>query len=151
MKEIGPVQSFCGDFTQGGRECLRERRKRMGLSIEQLGKAMGVQGTTLRKWENGSVRFCNPVNARKVRRFLAGELDEALRGLSLTPLAHCEERRLQHQPLLKCMERISELYRVCQGHPRLESAVLENLNAALARTTARIIGRSAQGTEGKEG
>ena len=87
------------------------------------------------------------------KTFNAGTVNEktALRGLSLTPLAHCEERRLQHQPLLKCMERISELYRVCQGHPRLESAVLENLNAALARTTARIIGRSAQGTEGKEG
>ncbi len=119
----------------------------MGLSVQKLGEAMGVNWSTLRKWEDGSVGSCRPAHARKLSRFLAGELDETIRRMSSTPLSRNEEKRSQALPLLECMERISGLYRICEGNPTLESAMVSRLNEALHRSAERIRNYTGQSKE----
>ncbi len=36
-------------------EVIRHRRKELGLTLEQIGDAMGVNKSTIHKWENGIV------------------------------------------------------------------------------------------------
>lgn len=36
-------------------EVIRQRRKELGLTLEQVGEAMGVGKSTVRKWETGIV------------------------------------------------------------------------------------------------
>lgn len=35
---------------------IRERRKELGLTLEQVGQAVGVGRSTVRKWENGMIK-----------------------------------------------------------------------------------------------
>lgn len=37
-------------------EKLKELRHRKGLTLEQVGKAVGVGKSTVRKWENGMIK-----------------------------------------------------------------------------------------------
>src|SRR5579859_1739147 len=41
-------------------EGLCQRRRRLGLSQAQLGKALGVAGNTVARWERGELRLRNP-------------------------------------------------------------------------------------------
>ena len=37
-------------------EIIYERRKELGLTLEEVGKAVGVGKSTVRKWENGMIK-----------------------------------------------------------------------------------------------
>ncbi len=137
-KQRDDRQGFQGVFTPGVRRRMKSRRKALGLSVQKLGEAMGVNWSTLRKWEDGSVGCCRPAHARKLSRFLSGELDGAISLMSSTPLSRNEERRGQNQPLWECMERLSGLYRICQGNPEWESAMVTRVNEALRRSAERL-------------
>ncbi|MGN0866554.1 MAG: helix-turn-helix domain-containing protein [Oligosphaeraceae bacterium] len=146
-KQEDGLQGFQGVFTPGVRRRMRNRRKALGLSMQQLGETMGVNWSTLRKWEDGTVGFCRPFHARKLSRFLAGELDDAIQTMSSIPRSRNEEKRNQALPLLECMERISGLYRICEGNPALESAMVSRLNEALRRSAERIRKNASQPRE----
>ena len=56
----------------------RQRRKEMGLSLDELGGLVGVDGSTLYRWENGEREPRNTSKLAEYARILDVSLDDLL-------------------------------------------------------------------------
>ena len=74
-------------FTEQTRRRLRERRLALGLTYERLADALGINGSTLRKWESGTTRRCSLFCRPLVADFLSGDYDLLLRPFPVPPPA----------------------------------------------------------------
>ena len=67
-----PETEFDGVFTEWVRLRLRQHRKELGLSLAGLGAKLGVDWSTVRKWETGATRRCHPSMVPVIGDFLCG-------------------------------------------------------------------------------
>ncbi len=74
-----PEAEFDGVFTEWVRLRLRQHRKELGLSLAGLGAKLGVDWSTVRKWETGATRRCHPSMVPVIGDFLCGCCDWRLR------------------------------------------------------------------------
>ena len=74
-----PETEFDGVFTEWVRLRLRQHRKELGLSLAGLGAKLGVDWSTVRKWETGATRRCHPSMVPVIGDFLCGCHDWRLR------------------------------------------------------------------------
>ena len=70
---------FDGVFTEWVRQRLRRHRVELGLSLAGLGTKLGVDWSTVRKWETGETRRCHPSLVPVIGNFLRGYYDRGLR------------------------------------------------------------------------
>ena len=70
---------FDGVFTEWVRRRLRRHRVELGLSLAGLGTKLGVDWSTVRKWETGETRRCHPSLVPVIGNFLRGYYDRGLR------------------------------------------------------------------------
>ena len=79
MLEPKSHKSFNGTFDLSIRQELRERRRSVGVSLEQLGEYLKIHWSTIRKWEAGITTTCHPRHVARIISFLDGEFDEDIR------------------------------------------------------------------------
>ncbi len=130
--------AFDGEFTESFRQQLRARREDLGLTLDELGELIHVEGSTLRKWEAGHTLRCRAKFIRRIQHFLNGEYDRVALARKTDPLAPTtltrqETLRQEELPLLQCMERAAELYQLCKNKPALRQKLLDRLQDALRK------------------
>lgn len=74
MNDYLPTEGFTGYFTKEYREMMIMRRKEDRLSYSQLGNLLQVSWLTIRNWEKGISRKCQPSKITAVRNYLSGRL-----------------------------------------------------------------------------
>lgn len=127
---------FDGEFTESFRQRLRARREDLGLTLDELGELIHVEGSTLRKWEAGHTLRCRTKFIRRIQHFLNGEYDRVALArkadpLAITPLTRQETLRQEELPLLQCMEQAAGLYQLCKNRPALRQKLLDRLQDAI--------------------
>ena len=63
----------------------QQRRKEMGLSLDELGGLVGVDGSTLYRWENGEREPRNTSKLAEYARILGVSIDDLLAPNSAEP------------------------------------------------------------------
>ncbi len=96
---------FRGVFTEEHRVRLRQVRQDLGASFAQLGELLRINWSTIRKWEAGVSRKCQPRHVGRVAAFLNHEYDARFQQMD----DHAEFledaiRRLP-LPLIDCLEK----------------------------------------------
>lgn len=74
-----PHSSFNGTFDPSIRKKFKEKRRSVGVSLEQLGDFLKTHWSTVRKWEAGITTTCHPRHISHIAAFLNGEFDRELR------------------------------------------------------------------------
>lgn len=100
---------------------LHARRVALGLSSEQLGRMLNVNGTTIRNWEAGAV----PVVACRILSWLFAEDD------STSEL--WKARALQAESALRDVRRAMGEYRDAESRRRIEAQQLDAKGAVVTR------------------
>lgn len=63
-------------ITDEMRQTLQGKRIAMGLPLKSIAAVLGVDWSTVRKWENGKTKRCSITVRPRLERFLAGEYDK---------------------------------------------------------------------------
>lgn len=66
---------FSGRISEEMSIAIRSKRESLHLSLNRLGKILGVSWLTVRNWENQKVKKCHLRVVQRLRRFLNGEYD----------------------------------------------------------------------------
>ena len=74
-----PHTPFNGTFDPSIRKKFKEKRRAIGVSLEQLGDFLKTHWSTVRKWEAGVTTTCHPRHISHIASFLNGEFDRELR------------------------------------------------------------------------
>ena len=74
-----PRTPFNGTFDPSIRKKFKEKRRAVGVSLEQLGDFLKTHWSTVRKWEAGVTTTCHPRHISHIAAFLNGEFDRELR------------------------------------------------------------------------
>ncbi|MGN0866555.1 MAG: hypothetical protein ACI4SG_02615 [Oligosphaeraceae bacterium] len=134
-------EAFRGVFTPSLRRRFREHRIRLGVSLQLLGEVLRIHWSTVRKWEAGISRKCQPRHVARVQAFLAREYDQRLLSLAAPEVNVSEMMRRMPRPLHACMERAWMVYGVSQCYPGEENCLLGELRDALDQTADLILKR----------
>ena len=120
------AMGFRGEFNEGFRRLLLHRREECGLTIGQICSILGVDNSTYRKWEDGSVARCRSCNIRPLRRFMLGELGEAKKGmLQVLP----ERIAPRFSALAEHFKSLLTILSLLDGHPELEERLVRGFEA----------------------
>jgi|GEM_PF-5931946 len=130
--EVIPLQGGIV-FTPELRRKLRKKRQTLCLDYIRLGAILGLHWTTVRNWEKGRVLQCQRKNLRKLRDFLAGNLDARIIECQEEPHRHIEaSARLTHQIFLNCLRINLEYLDWLGGVPKNAAPTfLDRLNETL--------------------
>ncbi|MBR0457701.1 MAG: helix-turn-helix transcriptional regulator [Victivallales bacterium] len=108
-------------------EVLRRKRLKLGLTLEEAGRLLGVHYTTIRLWEDGRA-VCRPCHMRRLQAFLAGHYDRMAR-----PLLHALPARISPTTLPdELASRIARLTRAIaasSARPQLRARLLARISA----------------------
>jgi len=115
------ANGFKGVFSGAMRRLLAHCREECGLAVSQISSMLGVDSSTYRKWEDGSVSRCRNCNIRPVRRFLLGELPPHDREEHHVPTAKIPARLSALESHFKSLLTIMSLL---DGHPDLEERLI---------------------------
>jgi len=119
-------------FTLRFCEKLRERRRELGLSYAQLGFFLGVNWSTVRKWEQGGVMACNARVRPALLAFLSGKSDE-------TVLLVLRQRREQKQKreypnwAYSYFARVRMTFDLCHQKPDLQRQMIRTIDEKIFR------------------
>ena len=97
-------RKFKGNFDVFTRNDFRERRRAVGVSLEQLGAFLKIHWSTLRKWEAGITERCRSKYVLRVAEFLDGVYDRELRRMYGTQISALSRRRSDSEHLLAGLE-----------------------------------------------
>lgn len=127
---------FSGTFTPSFARRLRQRRQSLELSYQDTARFLGVHWTTMRGWECGKMRSCNPIHVSKVRRFMEGEYDAVI-GPLLTVFKTNGNLAAIPDELVECVLDVAAAASRCgdlelvELHKALDSLLLETVNGLL--------------------
>lgn len=133
------MEDFVGDFTLEWRERFLAKRRELSLTYEQLGHFFRLNWSTIRKWEAGITARCQLKHIHLVQSFLAGEFDSQLRKAYQTPATVLENWSRLPACVHQCMERITNTYNMCEGHPALRNGMLDSIAAATRQTLTKLL------------
>ena len=129
---------------------IRRKRCSLGLTRSRLARLLGVERSTLCRWEDGGASRCRPSNRRLVAAFLQGRYDQCLEPKEHVDAAQEESK----EPLLPTswttlppdilarLERAMNIYRICCSHPDLQAGFVEGLDALMGGTLRAALERS---------
>ena len=138
----GTPHVFDGTFTPEIRELMRDRRSVLGVSLQQLAELIGVNISTLRKWESGAVNTCQVVHVNHIVEFLGGEYDRRLKAASVEARGFMQLWTSLPEHVCGRLERALTIYRICSGHPDLQDNLMEGFDSAMGGTLQRLMTRS---------
>lgn len=135
--------AFNGSLTPELRGFLRQRRQRLGITLQQLAKILRVNWSTIRKWEDGATKNCRQQHIYRLTRFLSGEYDDLLTSMNAPASTPSWQQFPPNSPsMLHCIERISNIYKLCVNYPETERHLMEGLRRILQETVKRLVGHS---------
>lgn len=145
------ASAFDGEFTESFRRQLHTRREELGLTLDELGGLIHVEGSTLRKWESGHTLRCRAKFIRRIRHFLDGEYDNVVLArktdpLAATPPTRQETLQQEELPLLQCLDQAAALYQLCKAKPDLQQKLLDRLQDAIRQEADFLQSAIAQNT-----
>jgi len=138
----GMACTFDGTFTPEIRTLMRDKRRALGASLQQLAEMMGVNISTLRKWESGQGKRCHAIHICRIVEFLGGEYDRRLKAVNI------EARGFMHiwtslpEHVSGRLERALTIYRICSGHPDLQQDLMDGFDNAMGGALQRLMTRS---------
>ena len=109
-------------------ERLAAKRHELGATLKQLGEVVNMDGSTIRKLENGKTTQCRKHHQIKLEAFLNGHYDQRLRQIQNWQTNDLPEKWLQLSPRAhQCIAQITNAYNICADAPALQSALLDRL------------------------
>ena len=69
------ARMFVGIFSESVCKWLRAKREDLACSFKEIGVIIGVNWATVRKWELGLVKRCQPHNVRALRCYFMGKTE----------------------------------------------------------------------------
>ena len=126
-----PNYIFNGIFDDHTRQALKEKRRSVGVSLQQLGDFLEIHWSTVRKWEAGITMSCHPRHVARITKFLTGDYDDSLRALS-DPEYGREQNPSSHFPAKATLS--SSPY--CS--PRLETFLEHTIEKVVHETLEKI-------------
>lgn len=138
----GTSHAFDGTFTPEIRELMRSRRNALGVSLQQLAELLGVNISTLRKWESGQIDTCQVVHINHIVEFLSGEYDRRLKAASVEARNFLQLWTSLPEEVSGRLERALTIYRICTGHPDLQDNLMDGFDNAMGGTLQRLMTRA---------
>lgn len=140
-----PKICFNGEFTDSIREIFKAHRLRLGVSLQQLGRFLQINWSTIRKWESGKTRRCHAKHITRVNAYLNHEYDARLRllGRSESSLHNVMER--VPVELQGCLEQAWVVFGVSCCYPGEEEIFLRGLGETLDYTSKRLLSKCIKG------
>jgi predicted transcriptional regulator len=140
------------ELTPETRRRRRETRVELGLTFKAVGMLLGVDWSTVRKWETGLTRRCSITVGPRLERLLRGEFDMELTGAHGSDVAaRVREVRealaapyvdelsgLAHGGIEPVLKRAGTVFNVCAGQPRLQRELLRRIEAATDSVLAKV-------------
>ncbi len=126
-REVGT--EFMGVFTDGFRQMLHAKRKADRLSYSELGKLLKVTWLTVRNWEKGKTRKCQPSKILSVRYYLNGRFD-SMRKQTVMPVTTIEQQlndRAFIQRKIEMLDKISKIYEICSQSRELRQQLINEI------------------------
>ena len=123
------AMEFTGEFTEEIRQSLQEKRKADRLSYAELGKLLKVTWLTVRNWEKGKTRKCQPAKVLSVRDYLNGRFDK-LREQQLTRATRFEQQLTDSafiQRKIEMLDKISKIYEICSQSRELRQQLINEI------------------------
>ena len=142
-KPSGVLDTFVMDgiLTPEIRAMLLSKRCQLQLSYEDLSQKLGVNWSTLRKWELGVTGSCSLRYRRRLESFLKGEFD-----LSLVAYAQgeIESKRFKTRTLLptqifQLTEQLENTYKLCARRPDVREQLVRRMEDVALETLKRLI------------
>ena len=121
-----------GILTEEIRDELKRRRNALGLSRNSLSSTLGIDYSTLTRWEDGCTCCVKTMLRKMLRDFLTGGLDDCFRRLAT--VGACGKGR-EHSIVVGGIGRISSICRDAEGKRELARR-LEELEASLKKRLA---------------
>ncbi len=106
---------------------LRRKRLKLGLTLEETGRLLGVHYTTIRLWEDGRAT-CRPFHAQRLQAFLAGHYDRTARPLLHALPPHLSPASLPEE-LASRIASVTRAVVASNSHPELRKHLLARLTA----------------------
>jgi hypothetical protein len=139
-----PEMLFNGTFTPEVRSHFRMKRLSLGLTYEQLGAALHINYSTIRKWEDGRTIGCHSRHVNRVNRFLKGGYDRLL-GVKNQPAEDIVLLWQRMPPILHvCLERAATIYELCGHYPELRDEMVTDLSGAVNSAIRHLLLRAAK-------
>ena len=144
-KALGKIQreeqliQFDCEFSQKVRKMFRDRRQALGLSYNSLAQTLGVNWSTLRKWEMGMTRNCNLRHRLVIEDFLNGKLDETLLRNHEHELACSAITKNLTPRIANALEKIENTYKLCINRPDLCEHLWKSLNELSVIVLKRLL------------
>ena len=126
-REFSP--EFTGVFTEEIRLRFQAKRKADRLSYSELGKLLKVTWLTVRNWEKGKTRKCQPAKVLGVRNYLNGRYD-MLREKQLARVKRIELELTDSafiQRKIDMLEKISKIYEICSQSRELRQQLINEI------------------------
>ncbi|OGV86609.1 MAG: hypothetical protein A3K19_03665 [Lentisphaerae bacterium RIFOXYB12_FULL_65_16] len=140
------------ELTPEMRQRLRQKRVELGLTLKAVGMLLGVDWSTVRKWENGLTRRCSITVGPRLERFLRGEFDgelAAAQGGDVVARVREVREALASPYVEECtalsrggveaiLKRAGTVYNVCANHPKLQRELLRRIETATDAVLAKV-------------
>ena len=127
--------TFDGVFHEEIRQAFIRKRRELGVTYSQIGDLLGINRSTIRKWEHGDTTTCHGKYITAIQGFLNGAYDRHFEQLLHAPATLLQLWQHLDTPIQQCIERAITVYGLCLAFPAicasLQSALTETLNSAI--------------------
>lgn len=133
-----PEIVFDGTITKEIRKHLRETRRQLGVSLQQLGSFLQINWSTIRKWETGQTTYCHARHVIRIGNFLNHKYDNRLLALCEPNRAYIALMQSLPEPLRECLERAWTIYGVSRCYPGEDDHLFNQMEKSID-TIAQIV------------
>lgn len=139
-------------ITEEMRRRLLEKRVEMGVPLKGVASVLGVDWSTVRKWEDGTTKRCSITVRPRLERFLSGDYDALFAGRGARPAmgAGVESVAEDSSPppgakpdvppeLQAVFDHAAIVYRACRVRPQAQKELLRGIEASVDGVFARLL------------
>ena len=133
-----------GEITPDIQQRLREARMRLGLPYKSVGAVLGVDWSTVRKWEKGMSRHCSLTIRPRLERFLAGGYDDVFDHAApvkdVRDNADADEgTRMPVPEFTPCLKRPQAVHELTGNNPALRKELMREVEALTDAMLAKLV------------
>ena len=130
---------FTCQFTDEIRQLIRRKRNQLGLSYAQMADFLGINWTTIRKWEKGPTGYCELVYRPKIEGFINGDFDDDF--IDKGTLASKGYEPPMPEAVYQCFERIAGVCTLCNGNETIIQELVEHVDEATRKALSELIAK----------
>lgn len=122
-------------------ELVAARRRGLGATYEQLAQVLGMDSSTIRKYEQGRIRRCRRRNEVRLRELVQGCYDAKVREKQRWRPGGETSDGWQSLPLMaqRSLGRVAEAYTICGGNAHLQEQLLDEVHQSARRLMALCV------------